>query len=142
MWYILEIFGYLEITTTQVPYTLKTSCNGGRNVDLPDRNVDFRMKLRKYICIPECKIKKWIFPVVIKISLLQLMLLVMVCRTPKTPSGSGPLFKFTDPAVSQSASTIKERLLKWCQMKTKEYEVQSKTNEWWCSVLFFLLSHS
>ncbi|KAG5862664.1 hypothetical protein JTB14_028224 [Gonioctena quinquepunctata] len=43
--------------------------------------------------------------------------------TPKTPFGSGPLFKFTDPAVSQSASTIKDRLLFWCRMKTKEYEV-------------------
>ncbi|KAK4874661.1 hypothetical protein RN001_014021 [Aquatica leii] len=42
--------------------------------------------------------------------------------TPRTPTGSAPLFKFTDPELSRQASTVKERLLQWCQMKTKEYE--------------------
>lgn len=45
--------------------------------------------------------------------------------SPKTPGGAGatPLFKFTDPALSNSASTVKDRLLYWCQVKTKEYKV-------------------
>lgn len=51
------------------------------------------------------------------------MLGLTVGRTPRTPTGSAPLFKFTDPELSRQASTVKERLLQWCQMKTKEYEV-------------------
>lgn len=46
--------------------------------------------------------------------------------TPTTPGGSkmnGPMFSFTDPALQKKAATVKETLLMWCQMKTKEYEV-------------------
>lgn len=66
-------------------------------------------------------------------------MLGLVCSTPgtpKTPFGSGPLFKFTDPAVRDSASTIKDRLLYWCRMKTKEYEVWNYS--FVCSVCDFL----
>ncbi len=49
--------------------------------------------------------------------------------SPKTPtsagSTSGPLFQFTDPALKNRAATVKEQLLTWCQMKTKEYDVRS-----------------
>lgn len=48
--------------------------------------------------------------------------------SPKTPSSSGssgPLFQFTDPALKNRAATVKEQLLTWCQMKTKEYDVRS-----------------
>lgn len=38
-------------------------------------------------------------------------------------SGSAPLFKFTDPKLVRSASTIKERLLNWVQAQTKDYKV-------------------
>ncbi|XP_044253053.1 uncharacterized protein LOC123004018 isoform X2 [Tribolium madens] len=64
--------------------------------------------------------------------------------TPKTPSGSGPLFKFTDPAVSQSASTIKDRLLYWCRMKTKEYEniqLDNFSTSWADGLAFCALIH-
>ncbi|XP_063904658.1 titin-like isoform X2 [Zophobas morio] len=64
--------------------------------------------------------------------------------TPKTPSGSGPLFKFTDPAVSQSASTIKDRLLHWCRMKTKEYEniqLDNFSTSWADGLAFCALIH-
>jgi hypothetical protein len=67
-----------------------------------------------------------------------------VCSTPKTPSGSGPLFKFTDPAVSQSASTIKDRLLHWCRMKTKEYEniqLDNFSTSWADGLAFCALVH-
>lgn len=46
--------------------------------------------------------------------------------TPTTPGGTprnGPLFAFTDPTLAKKASTVKEQLLQWAQMKTKEYEV-------------------
>lgn len=45
--------------------------------------------------------------------------------TPTTPGGSknGPMFSFTDPTLAKKASTVKEQLLTWAQMKTKEYEV-------------------
>nr|XP_023020334.1 uncharacterized protein LOC111508923 [Leptinotarsa decemlineata] len=64
--------------------------------------------------------------------------------TPKTPFGSGPLFKFTDPAVSQSASTIKDRLLYWCKMKTKEYEnvqLDNFSTSWADGLAFCALIH-
>ncbi|CAH1109288.1 unnamed protein product [Psylliodes chrysocephalus] len=63
--------------------------------------------------------------------------------SPKTP-GNGPLFKFTDPAVSQSASTIKERLLFWCKMKTKEYEnvqLDNFSSSWADGLAFCALIH-
>ncbi|XP_060522944.1 serine/arginine repetitive matrix protein 2 isoform X2 [Cylas formicarius] len=66
--------------------------------------------------------------------------------TPGTPGigGGGPLFKFTDPALSQSASTIKERLLHWCRMKTKEYEnvqLDNFSSSWADGLAFCALIH-
>ncbi|CAH0564491.1 unnamed protein product [Brassicogethes aeneus] len=64
--------------------------------------------------------------------------------TPKTPTGSGPLFKFTDPALSQSASTIKDRLLYWCKQKTKEYEniqLDNFSTSWADGLAFCALIH-
>ncbi|KAJ8972684.1 hypothetical protein NQ317_001704 [Molorchus minor] len=64
--------------------------------------------------------------------------------TPSTPLSKGPLFKFTDPAVSQSASTIKDRLLYWCKMKTKEYEnvqLDNFSTSWADGLAFCALIH-
>ncbi|XP_017783961.1 PREDICTED: titin isoform X2 [Nicrophorus vespilloides] len=64
--------------------------------------------------------------------------------TPKTPTSGGPLFKFTDPNLRQSASTIKERLLQWCQMKTKEYEnikLDNFSTSWADGLAFCALVH-
>lgn len=64
--------------------------------------------------------------------------------TPGTPRGTGPLFKFTDPALTQSASTIKERLLHWCRMKTKEYEniqLDNFSSSWADGLAFCALVH-
>ncbi|CAG9773679.1 unnamed protein product [Ceutorhynchus assimilis] len=64
--------------------------------------------------------------------------------TPGTPRGSGPLFKFTDPALTQSASTIKDRLLHWCRMKTKEYEniqLDNFSSSWADGLAFCALIH-
>nr|CAI5839324.1 unnamed protein product [Callosobruchus analis] len=63
--------------------------------------------------------------------------------TPKSPGGR-PLFKFTDPALSQSASTIKDRLLYWCRMKTKEYEnvqLDNFSSSWADGLAFCALIH-
>ncbi|XP_044759033.1 microtubule-associated protein futsch isoform X2 [Coccinella septempunctata] len=63
--------------------------------------------------------------------------------TPRTPGGS-PLFKFTDAALSQSASTIKDRLLYWCRMKTKEYEniqLDNFSSSWADGLAFCALIH-
>ncbi|CAG9833010.1 unnamed protein product [Diabrotica balteata] len=63
--------------------------------------------------------------------------------TPKTP-GNGPLFKFTDPALSLSAATIKDRLLYWCRMKTKEYEnvqLDNFSTSWADGLAFCALIH-
>jgi hypothetical protein len=47
--------------------------------------------------------------------------------TPTTPGGTarkgGPMFSFTDPTLAKKAASVKENLLIWAQMKTKEYEV-------------------
>lgn len=43
--------------------------------------------------------------------------------TPGTPGSSNAMFTFTDPSMNARAATVKEILLTWCQMKTKEYEV-------------------
>lgn len=59
----------------------------------------------------------------------------MLHSTPKSPTAGGPLFKFTDPSLNQSANTVKQRLLQWCQMKTKEYEVEKIE----CGVFFDVL---
>ncbi|XP_037918817.1 serine/arginine repetitive matrix protein 2 isoform X2 [Hermetia illucens] len=51
--------------------------------------------------------------------------------SPMTPGGTNrgaPLFQFTDPALCARAATVKEQLLQWCQMKTKEYENVQITN--------------
>ncbi|XP_050309144.1 titin isoform X5 [Anthonomus grandis grandis] len=64
--------------------------------------------------------------------------------TPGTPRGSGPLFKFTDSALTQSASTIKDRLLHWCRMKTKEYEniqLDNFSSSWADGLAFCALIH-
>ncbi|XP_050513156.1 titin [Diabrotica virgifera virgifera] len=63
--------------------------------------------------------------------------------TPKTP-GNGPLFKFTDPALSLSAATIKDRLLYWCKVKTKEYEnvqLDNFSTSWADGLAFCALIH-
>ncbi|XP_066246265.1 serine/arginine repetitive matrix protein 2-like isoform X2 [Euwallacea similis] len=64
--------------------------------------------------------------------------------TPGTPRGSGPMFKFTDPALTQSANTIKDRLLHWCRMKTKEYEniqLDNFSSSWADGLAFCALVH-
>lgn len=64
--------------------------------------------------------------------------------TPGTPRGTGPIFKFTDPALTQSANTIKERLLHWCRMKTKEYEniqLDNFSSSWADGLAFCALIH-
>ncbi|KAF5290833.1 hypothetical protein FQA39_LY14595 [Lamprigera yunnana] len=64
--------------------------------------------------------------------------------TPRTPTGSTPLFKFTDPELNRQASTVKERLLQWCQMKTKEYEniqLDNFSGSWADGLAFCALIH-
>ncbi|XP_059483220.1 titin-like isoform X2 [Neocloeon triangulifer] len=66
--------------------------------------------------------------------------------TPKTPGGSisGPLFKFTDPGLNRSASNVKERLLYWCQVKTKEYKdlkIENFSTSWNNGMAFCALIH-
>ncbi|CAH1154637.1 unnamed protein product [Phaedon cochleariae] len=64
--------------------------------------------------------------------------------TPGTPKTGGLLFKFTDPALSQSASTIKDRLLYWCRVKTKEYEnvqLDNFSSSWADGLAFCALIH-
>lgn len=38
-------------------------------------------------------------------------------------SQTRPCYKFTDPALARSASSIKDRLLNWVKAQTKEYKV-------------------
>ncbi|XP_065334751.1 titin homolog isoform X2 [Cloeon dipterum] len=66
--------------------------------------------------------------------------------TPKTPGGSisGPLFKFTDAGLNRSASNVKERLLYWCQVKTKEYKdlkIENFSTSWNNGMAFCALIH-
>uniref|UniRef100_A0A1Y1MAS7 Calponin-homology (CH) domain-containing protein n=2 Tax=Photinus pyralis TaxID=7054 RepID=A0A1Y1MAS7_PHOPY len=64
--------------------------------------------------------------------------------TPRTPKGSAPLFKFTDPELNRQAMTVKERLLQWCQMKTKEYEnvqLDNFSSSWADGLAFCALIH-
>nr|XP_022907945.1 uncharacterized protein LOC111419385 [Onthophagus taurus] len=64
--------------------------------------------------------------------------------TPKTPTGSGSFFKFTDPALNQSANTIKQRLLQWCQRKTYGYQnvqLDNFSTSWADGMAFCALIH-
>uniref|UniRef100_A0A182Y4W1 Calponin-homology (CH) domain-containing protein n=1 Tax=Anopheles stephensi TaxID=30069 RepID=A0A182Y4W1_ANOST len=65
--------------------------------------------------------------------------------TPTTPSGAmGPMFKFTDPALNRRAATVKDQLLQWCQMKTKEYEnvkIENFSTSWSDGMAFCALVH-
>ncbi|XP_037936521.1 mucin-5AC isoform X9 [Teleopsis dalmanni] len=61
-----------------------------------------------------------------------------------SPSGSAPIFRFTDPALNARAATVKDQLLQWCQMKTKEYENVQITNfstSWSDGLAFCALIH-
>ncbi|GLH11982.1 Alpha-actinin, sarcomeric [Gryllus bimaculatus] len=67
-------------------------------------------------------------------------------NSPKTPGGSssGPLFKFTDPKLSRSASGVKDRLLFWCQSKTKDYkniQIENFSTSWSSGMAFCALIH-
>uniref|UniRef100_A0A4Y0BIH4 Calponin-homology (CH) domain-containing protein n=1 Tax=Anopheles funestus TaxID=62324 RepID=A0A4Y0BIH4_ANOFN len=65
--------------------------------------------------------------------------------TPTTPSAAmGPMFKFTDPALNRRAATVKDQLLQWCQMKTKEYEnvkIENFSTSWSDGMAFCALIH-
>ncbi|KAH0954639.1 hypothetical protein HN011_003753 [Eciton burchellii] len=71
---------------------------------------------------------------------------------PVLPLSSSPLkspatefrFKFTEPAVRDSAVQIKERLLAWCRSKTKEYEnvhLDNFSTSWNNGLAFCALIH-
>ncbi|XP_044735500.1 microtubule-associated protein futsch isoform X2 [Chrysoperla carnea] len=67
-------------------------------------------------------------------------------NSPMTPGGAGgqPLFKFTDPTLRNSASTVKDRLLYWCQVKTKEYknvQIENFSTSWADGLAFCALIH-
>ncbi|XP_046391218.1 serine/arginine repetitive matrix protein 2-like isoform X3 [Ischnura elegans] len=65
-------------------------------------------------------------------------------NSPKSPGGTGPLFKFTDPQLSRSASGVKDKLLYWCQMKTKEYkniQIENFSTSWSNGLAFCALIH-
>ncbi|XP_021933530.1 mucin-17-like isoform X3 [Zootermopsis nevadensis] len=66
--------------------------------------------------------------------------------SPKTPevTTAAPLFKFTDPKLSRSASGVKDRLLFWCQSKTKEYkniQIDNFSTSWSNGLAFCALIH-
>ncbi|KAL1140461.1 hypothetical protein AAG570_000393, partial [Ranatra chinensis] len=55
-----------------------------------------------------------------------------------------PMFKFTDPKLVRSASTIKERLLNWVQAQTREYknvQVENFSTSWSNGLAFCALIH-
>ncbi|XP_049853193.1 microtubule-associated protein futsch-like isoform X2 [Schistocerca gregaria] len=65
--------------------------------------------------------------------------------SPKTPGGTAaPIFKFTDPKLCRSASAVKDRLLFWCQSKTKEYkniQIDNFSTSWSNGLAFCALIH-
>nr|CAD7406533.1 unnamed protein product [Timema poppensis] len=65
--------------------------------------------------------------------------------SPKTPGTAGaPLFKFTDPKLSRSASGVKDKLLYWSQSKTKEYkniQIENFSTSWSNGLAFCALIH-
>ncbi|CAG2058420.1 unnamed protein product [Timema podura] len=67
------------------------------------------------------------------------------CNSPKTPGTAGaPLFKFTDPKLSRSASSVKDKLLYWSQSKTKEYkniQIENFSTSWSNGLAFCALIH-
>nr|XP_024214975.1 serine/arginine repetitive matrix protein 2-like isoform X4 [Halyomorpha halys] len=55
-----------------------------------------------------------------------------------------PLFKFTEPKLAQSASTIKERLLSWVQAQTRHYkniQIENFSTSWSNGLAFCALIH-
>ncbi|XP_025405258.1 serine-rich adhesin for platelets-like isoform X2 [Sipha flava] len=59
-------------------------------------------------------------------------------------SQSRPCYKFTDPALARSASSIKDRLLNWVKAQTKEYKNLQITNfstSWSDGLAFCALIH-
>ncbi|RZF40523.1 hypothetical protein LSTR_LSTR000402 [Laodelphax striatellus] len=55
-----------------------------------------------------------------------------------------PIFKFTDPKLARSASTIKDRLLYWVQAQTKEYkniQIDNFSTSWNDGLAFCALIH-
>ncbi|EEB14699.1 conserved hypothetical protein [Pediculus humanus corporis] len=65
--------------------------------------------------------------------------------TPSSPSaGNAPYFTFTDPKLCRSASGAKDRLLQWCQSKTKEYkniQIENFSTSWSNGLAFCALIH-
>ncbi|XP_055525380.1 titin-like isoform X3 [Wyeomyia smithii] len=64
--------------------------------------------------------------------------------TPSTPGAAGPMFQFTDPSLNRRAATVKDQLLQWCQMKTREYEnvkIENFSTSWSDGMAFCALIH-
>ncbi|XP_058443381.1 calponin homology domain-containing protein DDB_G0272472-like isoform X1 [Malaya genurostris] len=64
--------------------------------------------------------------------------------TPTTPGAGGPMFQFTDPSLNRRAATVKDQLLLWCQMKTREYEnvkIENFSTSWSDGMAFCALIH-
>ncbi|XP_055617264.1 smoothelin-like protein 1 [Toxorhynchites rutilus septentrionalis] len=64
--------------------------------------------------------------------------------TPSTPGAKGPMFQFTDPSLNRRAATVKDQLLQWCQMKTREYEnvkIDNFSTSWSDGMAFCALIH-
>ncbi|XP_034257086.1 serine-rich adhesin for platelets-like isoform X2 [Thrips palmi] len=66
-------------------------------------------------------------------------------KTPSTPGAPGsPIFKFTDPKLARSASSVKDNLLYWCQCKTKTYKnikIDNFSGSWSDGLAFCALIH-
>ncbi|XP_058828871.1 microtubule-associated protein futsch-like isoform X2 [Topomyia yanbarensis] len=64
--------------------------------------------------------------------------------TPTTPGAGGLMFQFTDPSLNRRAATVKDQLLQWCQMKTREYEnvkIENFSTSWSDGMAFCALIH-